>query len=266
VLKRILVLGAGYTGSEVVRRARALGLDVMASVRRAEQAGALSALGAEPLVLPELDRSIGDHIDAQTHVVVTFPPDGTTDARVVEGLSHAGAITYVSTTSVYGALQGHIDDETPTPEASADTAPRLAAEAAYRAAGGCILRCPGIYGSDRGLHLRVLRGQYALPGDGSGMLSRIHVYDLASFIFASQRAPGETFVVGDHEPATHLEVVSYVCAAYGVPFPHSVDSDQVHRTLRANRAIDSQRARRVLAVELRYPTFREGMAPPVGAP
>jgi len=259
------VLGAGYTGSEVVRRARALGVAVAASVRHPDQALAVSALGADPLCIPELDASLAEHVDADTHVVVTFPPDGSTDARIAGSLRRAGAITYVSSTGVYGPLEGHIDDDTPLPEPSLDTAPRLLAEALYREGGACVLRCPGIYGSDRGLHLRVQRGQYALPGDGSGMLSRIHVHDLASFIFASVRAPRETFVVGDLEPATHLEVVTHICATYGVPFPTSVAGERVHRSLRANRAIDSSRARRVLGVELRYPTFREGMAPAASA-
>ena len=255
-----MVLGSGYTGTEVVRRAVAEGLAVFASVRRPEQLRELGELGASPLLLPELDASIAGYVDPQTHVVVTFPPDGSTDERIAPALTQAGAITYVSTTSVYAHVTGHIDDATEVPPPSEQTRPRLLAEQTYRQLGGTVLRCPGIYGATRGLHCRVLRGEYAMPGDGSAILSRIHVYDLASFILASFKARGETFVVGDLKPATHREVVGFICANYGVPFPGSTPIEGVSRTLKANRAIDSQRARRLLGVELRYPSFREGMA------
>ena len=76
----------------------------------------------------------------------------------------------------------------------------------------------------------------------------------------SAKVRSETFVDGDLEPATHREVVTWLCETYGLPFPSSAAVEGVHRTLRANRAIDSQRARKLLGVELCYPTFREGMA------
>ena len=259
-MRELLVLGAGYTGKKLIRRAVAAGLVVRASVRNREQIAEIAALGAEALLLPELDASIREWVTAETHAVVTFPPDGITDARVAPALAGARALTYISSTGVYGELQGHIDDSTPLPPPSEHSAARLAAEAAYRNFGATVLRCPGIYGATRGLHCRVLRGEYAMPGDGSAILSRIHVYDLASFILASFKARGETFVVGDLKPATHREVVGFICANYGVPFPGSTPIEGVSRTLKANRAIDSQRARRLLGVELRYPSFREGMA------
>lgn len=258
--RRLLVLGAGYTGMEVVRRGLLEGLTVLATVRREEQVAELERLHATPLLLPVLDASIGAYVDPTTHVVVTFPPDGATDERIAPALAGALAITYISTTSVYGDITGRIDDTTPLPTPSERTSPRLRAEEVYRRLGGTVLRCPGIYGPERGLHRRVLRGDYALPADGRMMLSRIHVYDLAALVSASIKAPGETFVVGDLEPASHREVVDWICATYEVPLPASVPLEEVSRTLRANRAVDSQRARTVLGVELRYPTFREGMA------
>ncbi|MGC4089284.1 MAG: hypothetical protein QM756_15635 [Polyangiaceae bacterium] len=260
-VKQLLVLGAGFTGAELVRRAQAQGTPVVATVRRAEQVAALCALGAEALLLESLDESIRAHVDVGTHVVVTFPPDGSTDARIAPWLATAGAITYISSTGVYDSVHGHIDDSTPLPSPTPSTAPRLAAEAEYRRYGACVLRCPGIYGAERGLHRRLLLGEYSLPGDGTDSTSRIHVADLATFVFQSVLAPGETFVVGDLEPAAQRDVVSWICATYGVPFPSSAPRESVHRTLRANRAIDSSRARRLLNVDLRYPTFRDGMKP-----
>ncbi|HET9930137.1 MAG TPA: hypothetical protein VFQ35_05610 [Polyangiaceae bacterium] len=258
--KRLLVLGSGYTGVEVARRGVAEGLTVFASVRRPEQVADIERLGATPLLREALDSSLAEYVDPSTHVVVTFPPDGATDERIAPALARAGAITYVSTTSVYGNITGHIDDDTPVPAPTEQTRPRLLAEATYRNLGGTVLRCPGIYGATRGLHRRVLRGEYSMPGDGSAISSRIHVYDLASFILASTATRAETFVVGDLQPATQREVVGWICATHGLPLPGSAPIAGVSRTLKANRAIDSERARRLLGVALRYPTFREGMS------
>ena len=258
----VLILGCGFAGAAVARRARERGLAVLGTVRSAERERALREEGFTVLAAPTLDAAIAAHVAPHTHVVVAFPPDGSTDARVAPALEHARAITYVSSTGVYGERTGVINDQTPLPCEPSDRARRiLKAESLYRARGATVLRCPGIYGAARGLHRRVLAGQHRIPGDGSRTLSRIHVEDLATLVLASVRKRGETYVVGDVAPAPHIEVVRYLCEAYGVPLPECVPWDAVHETLRADRAIDSSRALRELEVTLRYPTYREGMAP-----
>jgi nucleoside-diphosphate-sugar epimerase len=263
-ISRVLVLGSGYAGSAAARCARASGLDVLVTVRSDARAEALRADGFRVLQAPGLDAGVVAHIDGATHVVVAFQPDPETDAIVARALRGAHSSAYVSSTGVYGNLTGHIDDTTPLPEFPDARAQKiLSAEAQYRSAGSTILRCPGIYGPDRGLHLRVLRGEHRIPGKGEGFLSRIHIDDLARFALAAADAASSTFVVGDSEPARHIDVVRFICDAYGVPLPESVPEGSVHASLRADRRIDATRASTLLGVELGYPTYREGMAPAV---
>ena len=258
----LLVLGCGFAGSAVARRAHEAGTTLQTTVRSEARAAGLRDEGLPVLVRPRLEQDIAAYVDRGTHVVVAFPPDGETDARIAPALAQAGAITYVSSTGVYGDRTGRIDDGTPLPEAPSERALRiLRAEAIYRELGATVLRCPGIYGATRGLHLRILRGEHRIPGDGSRTLSRIHVEDLASFVLASRTVQGETFVVGDLAPVPQIEVVRFVCEAYGVPLPPYVPLEAVHETLRADRAVDASRALSRLGVTLRYPTYREGMAP-----
>lgn len=259
-LRKVVVLGGGYTGLAVARRARAEALDVRLSARREEHARELERLGFRTLFGRPLPEALAAELDATTHVIVTFPPDGVTDASITSPLARAGAVTYVSSTAVYGDVRGHIDDTTPVPAATGRAAARLTAESLYRSLGATVLRCPGIYGPERGIHVRLLRGDYCLPGDGQNVLSRIHVEDLAALLLAAPRAPRETFVVGDLEPAPHAVVVRFLCERYGVPFPPSAPLESVPETLRADRSVDSSRALASLGVTLRYPTFREGMA------
>ncbi|HEX4339730.1 MAG TPA: NAD-dependent epimerase/dehydratase family protein [Polyangiaceae bacterium] len=259
---RVLVLGCGYTGTRVARAARARGTTVIATLRNDGGRERLEAIGVHVLVSPELDERIGEEVNETTHVVIAFPPDGETDARVAPTLAAAHSIAYVSSTGVYGERRGEIDDTTPLPDPPAERARRiLDAEAIHRAHGATVLRCPGIYGPDRGLHMRILRGEHRIPGDGSRILSRIHVEDLAELLLAAAAVRGETFVVGDLAPAPHIDVVRFVCETYGVPLPPSVPLGDVHDSLRADRKIDASRALARLGVTLRYPDYRVGMAP-----
>jgi nucleoside-diphosphate-sugar epimerase len=234
----VLVLGLGYAGRAIARLAEKRGLSTFGTHRRD---GPFSA---------EL---LTKHLGPNTHVVVCFPPDGTTDA-VVAPIVSGHAITYLSSTAVYG--DGVIDDTTPLVDTPG---PRRDAEKIWQAAGATILRCPAIYGSDRGIHVRIQRGEYEIGGDGGSFTSRIHVEDLAALVLATRDVRGETFVVGDAHPATQDEICRWVASKLGVPMPPHVPLDQVHPTLRGNRRVDGSRALRVLGVTLQYPTYREGL-------
>jgi len=258
----LLVLGVGYTGRAVLALARARGHDARGVVRRAEAAAALRGEGFDVVAVPSFDDALAPFVRDAASVIVTFPPDGATDARARRAIDASGTaptVAYVSSTSVYGDARGVIDDRTPTaPSAPAGRA-RLEAEAIWR--GATILRAPAIYGTDRGLHVRVLSGKHRIPGDGAGFVSRIHVEDLAALLIATPAAPGETFVVGDLEPAAHIDVVRFVCGAYEVPLPPHAPLETAHETLRGDRRVDGTRALARLGVTLRWPTYRVGMAP-----
>ena len=105
------------------------------------------------------------------------------------------------------------------------------------------------------------RGLYIAP---PGRLSLVHVDDLAQLVLASggfAELRGHAMVVGDLEPAPHIDVVRFICEAYGVPMPAFVPLESVHESLRADRRVDPSRAITTLGVTLRYPTYREGVAP-----
>jgi nucleoside-diphosphate-sugar epimerase len=276
---RVLILGCGYAGVALARLAKARGLDVVAHARSDARIASLRDEGFAVLQRPQLDETIAEHVDDRTHVVIAFPPDGVTDARVAASLARAAAVTYVSSTGVYGGHRGVVDDTTPIPTAAAgvpstDRGTRiLAAEEAYRRVGATVLRCPALYGRDRGLHMRILRGEHRIPGDGTRYLSRIHVDDLAQLILVLVPATahahahahahariGETFVVGDREPARHIDVVRFVCETYGVPLPPFVPLESVHESLRADRRVDASRALATSGIALRYPSYRDGLA------
>jgi nucleoside-diphosphate-sugar epimerase len=269
-IERIVVLGVGYAGSAIVALARARGLALWASTRSAERAQTFRDRGI-PMFCGQPAVAIASaQLTLRDHVVVTFPPDGVTDALVAPLLQSAQTITYLSSTGVYGSLRGTVDDSTQLPAVpSATVALRLRAEESYRAFGAVVLRCPGIYGTNRGLHQRVIAGIHRIPGDGTRCTSRIHVQDLARLVLASalRSARADTFVVGDLAPAPQLETVRWVCDTYGLPMPPCVPLESVHESLRGDRRVDGARALSTFGVTLEFPTYRDGMArvpPPSG--
>jgi nucleoside-diphosphate-sugar epimerase len=255
-----VVFGAGFTGGKVCELARARGLTVLGVVRSDDSATALRARGIEVTTRDALEVA-ASNVGSETHAIVTFPPAGATDAGLAPLLAGARAVSYLSTTGVYEDVEGVVDDTTPLPTPpSPKYAAVLAAEAEYRAVGAAVLRSPGIYGAERGIHVRLARGDFRLSGDGSRYGSRIHVEDLAALLLASAATRGETFVVGDCEPCRQRDLVTWLCQKLNLPFPDSAPLSEVHETLRRNRRVDSSRALSRLGVTLKYATYRDGLA------
>jgi nucleoside-diphosphate-sugar epimerase len=253
----VVVFGAGFTGSAVCRAALGRGLTVLGVVQSQASAEKLREHGIEATT-ESCERVAETRVGATTHAVITFPATGAGELSFAPLLARARAVSYLSTTGVYEDLEGVIDDATALPESPSPKygAVRVA-ERAFRAVGAAVLRAPGIYGAERGLHVRLARGEFRMSGDGQRFASRIHVEDLAELLLASARTPGETFVVGDLEPCRQIEMVSWLCDRLGLPLPASAPLSEVHETLRRNRRVDGSRALASLGVTLRYPSYRE---------
>ncbi len=260
-LERVLLLGCGFLGEHVLRRARAQGLSCTVTTRDPGRVAALEAQGARVLCLPELSaEALAGEVDASTGIVASFPPDGHTDARCAQLAALAHSAVYISSTGVYGNTRGFIDERTPTAPDTPRTQQRLTAEAHWRAASACVLRAAAIYGPHSGMHTRLRAGSARIAGDGTGYVCRIHVEDLAALTLAclTQRVRGETYLAADREPAQQGEVVRYLAARLGLPVPPSVPLEQVPETLRHDRRVDASGILRRLGVQLLYPTYREG--------
>jgi len=257
----VVVFGVGFIGAAVCEAASRKGLTALGVVRSEDGVARLRERDIQATT-DDVVRVAKERVGRATHAIVTFPATASTEVALAPLLTGARAVTYLSTTGVYGDLEGVIDDRTPLPaRPSRKYAAILDAEQQFRAIGGCILRSPGIYGRERGVHVRLKRGDFKLSGDGSRYGSRIHVEDLAELLLASAAAPGETFVVGDLEPCPQRELVAWLCQELCLPFPASAPLDEVHETRCRNRRIDPSRALARLGISLRYPTYREGLKP-----
>jgi nucleoside-diphosphate-sugar epimerase len=272
------IVGCGYVGERLARRLRDGGETVVATTRRPDRAAELGRAGiAAEVVDPYRVDELGRVIAAGAVVVDSVPTDearGPHLPAVVRGAHAAGArrIVYLSATSVYGrAAEGAwVNEDTPVRES-----PRLAEERALAAAPapleGVALRIAAIYGPGRGVHERLRAGSYRIVGAGDGFVSRIHVDDLVSAIVAAGTvAPllRPAYTVADDEPTTSRAHADGAAALLGLPPPPSVPLDSVPAHVAemhlGNRRVSNARMKAELGVELRYPSWREGLRAVLG--
>jgi nucleoside-diphosphate-sugar epimerase len=273
----VLVAGCGWLGTAIARRLVARGDRVTGIRRDPGRAASLAAAGITPLALDLGDPAAAARLPPADAIVAcqSAAADGE-DAyraayveanRTLLALARrtGAALVYTGSTGVFGQRDGSdVDEATPAVPASATAtvlveAERLVQEAAGHGARAAIVRLSGLYGPGRlGLVERVRSGALGLgPGDGAWM-NFCHLDDAASFVIAAlERAPPGAVLHGsDAAPARRREVVSWVAARLGIAPPRS---DRAAPG--PDRRILSARSRAALGVELRWPSFADGLAP-----
>lgn len=281
----LLLLGVGQAAKALLAflrsgKAEEYGLQfqtIYGTSRNLSKAAALIEMGVEPIIFEApLQFESSDKFDsgedktfnrlsevaANACVLVSFPPDGVSDRMLSLCTKKAHRIVYISSTGVYGKTQGVIDENSPVDKGEESSHLRLEAEEIWHRMGAIVLRAPGLYDFSYGLHLRLLSGQYRLPGDGSNYVSRIHLEDLSRLIVASfaRAQPGSTYVVGDLKPSTHIEVVKWLCAELKLPMPEKQPLSEANPTLRGNRQVNARKILSDLQVSLSFPTYVEGFS------
>lgn len=269
-MPEVLILGCGFTGQRVARQLLRQGLPVLCTNRT----GDLPLPGATTLPLDVNDASsiarwrevlvpgllvlysipsikhgekLVDRTPAICHVLKDRPP-----ARVV----------YLSTTGVYGEARTVNEQTAPAPKSPREL---LRAEAERAVMEGpwssLVLRPAAIYGPGRGVHAAVRAGNFRVPPDGARMTSRIHVDDLAEHaaraLFSDVQG---AYPVADEEPCSSLHVAQWSAELLGIALPPAAPIDSHSETRRADRRVDGSAIRRLLGIELRYPSYRIGIS------
>ena len=280
---RRLILGCGYLGSRVARLWREAGQQVLVLTRSEQRAAALAEQGLLPLVgditqpawLPDLPA-----VDCVLYAVGFDRRAGRTRHEVyVEGLAAAldrlpnqtGKLIYISSTSVYGDLDGQTVDETTVPAPTTEggqacwAAEQLLAAHPQLGPRSLVLRLSGIYGPGRLPRRDTLLAGEPIPAAADGLLNLIHVDDAARAVLAAEQhgQPGRVYLVSDGNPLPRREYYGAVARHYGAPEPVLIDpneTDGKQERGRSNRFVSNQRLRSELQFELQYPTFAEGLA------
>jgi nucleoside-diphosphate-sugar epimerase len=228
----VIIFGLGFTGARVAKRLAARGIPVLAP-GRGESVANIPRHARVLHTIPPLDN---DENDALRQRIASIEP-----ARIV----------YISSTGVYGGQSSVDSNSTPAP--ADERAEKRLAEERWIAAGpwsSLILRSAAIYGPGRGVHVAAREGR--LPrGAGSGIVSRIHVDDLAAIADAALSSSIDgAWPVADENPCASEEIIRYVNPHFSIPLaPATV----------AGRCVNGSRLREILGITLLYPSWESGV-------
>ena len=274
---RLLCLGLGYCAGVLAGRLRAQGWRIAGSCRQETGLGALRLAGHEAYCWSRERALSAAAWEGTTHLLVSAPPDEEGDPTLdllSERLSGLEWIGYLSSTGVYGDHEGAwVDEESPLrPPSSARARRRAAAEARWRELAPAlpveVFRLGGIYGPGRSPLERVRAGRARRLDAPEHLFSRIHVADVAGALQAAIEQPraGRVLNLVDDEPATSAAVTEAACELLGLepppltPFDLEALPPAVASFYRDRRRVRNARLRQELGYELRYPTYREGLA------
>jgi nucleoside-diphosphate-sugar epimerase len=233
----------------------------------------LSAPGAARLIPPDVEAIVACQSSSTGTAEAYRAAYVAANRALLEGAARNGAraFVYTGSTGVFGQRDGgDVTEQSatapsgPTGEVLAE-AERTVLEAAAQGTRACVLRLSGLYGPGRtGILGRVRAGRLALgPGDDAWM-NFCHRDDAVAFVVAAllRGEPGRVYHGSDASPSRRRDVVEWIAGRLGIPPPRAEGAPPPG----PNRRIRSEWSREALGVELRYPSFREGLQEAVKPP
>ncbi len=215
-----------------------------------------------------------------THILLSIPPSEKGDpvflsmAEALTSLNSLEWVGYLSTTGVYGNLNGgEATEESPRKASGPRGQRRVDAEMAWEdlhIGHGLplhIFRLPGIYGPGRNQLVSLQKGKAHRIVKKDHVFSRIHVEDIAAILAASMKQPnpGRVYNIADDNPAPPQDVVTYAAELLGVEAPPLQDFETADLSPMArsfyndNKTVSNQRIKEELGISLRFPTYKEGL-------
>jgi nucleoside-diphosphate-sugar epimerase len=279
---KFLVFGFGYSALHISQRLRTAGAEVTATVRSRAKADRLNGAGITARVFSsdQCEAEITADIAATDAILISVPPDESGDA-VLSTFADAIAaapklrwVGYLSTVGVYGDHSGQwVDETTEVSPGQQRSQVRASVEQAWLKFGASrgialhIFRLSGIYGPGRNQLVQLAAGNARRIVKPGQIFNRIHVADIAAVIEASLARPRGCAIynVSDDEPAPPQDVVAYAARLCGVEPPPEIPFDSaglspMGRSFYAeSKRVRNDLIRQELGVDLRYPTYREGL-------
>ncbi|MEM6602641.1 MAG: NAD-dependent epimerase/dehydratase family protein [Pseudomonadota bacterium] len=257
--------------------------------------GSLMSISDKPIAPPLLlnkpkhiknyEDVIQDMIPKVTHILITAPPGDQSDPAFMlysdlfleKKCPLLEWVGYLSSTSVYGNLDGaECDETTPVNPNSKRGANRAYAENIWMSLYHKmdipvqIFRLGGIYGPERN-NINDIVNAKAISIIKEGQLNnRIYVKDIAKSIMASMQTPtpGEIYNLVDDMPASRAAVNDYLAFMLDKPAPKKILYDDYKKHLsdmqksfyEATRIVKNDKIKKMLGVTFQYPSYREGYA------
>jgi nucleoside-diphosphate-sugar epimerase len=289
LMTTLVCLGLGYCARHYVSEFGARFHRVVGTTRNADRTTALArdCLGGRQVEMLPFDGTSSSRelraaiLAADALLVSAAPADGRDPvlAALEQELAQAPrlkSVVYLSSLGVYGNSDGAWIDETApaVPARARRGGSRINAELAWQALGTrrklpvAIFRLGGIYGPGRNGMVRLLRGTAQRIAKSGHVSNRIHVYDIAQAIDAAfARCAAGVFNVVDDEPASPSDQIAFAADLIGIEPPPEIPYEAAGKSVSAMALsfydgcirARNDKLKALLGVELRYPTYRDGL-------
>ena len=263
--------GYGYSAAALAERLIPQGWRVLGTTSNEDKQRQMAAIGAEAVAWPPRAEDLAQ----VTHLLVSAGPSEAGDptlnaARDLIKAAEFQWVGYLSTTGVYGDHQGGwVDEDTALTPATKRGELRVMAETAWRELDLPlhIFRLAGIYGPGRGPFSKVRKGTARRILKPNQVFSRIHCDDIASALEASIARPNpvRAYNLCDDMAAPPQDVIAYAAELLDEAPPPLTPIEDVEMSPMAasfyaeSKRVSNKRLREELGVDLKYPTYREGL-------
>jgi nucleoside-diphosphate-sugar epimerase len=275
-MKKLLIYGYGYTASYLVETLNTENYLIIGSSREEKK------FNSDNKKVKFINNSQVNNCllkDDITHILVSVPPNDLGDIfiqnyrDIITKNKNIEWIGYLSATNVYGDHNGKLVSE------SSQTKPktkkginRLVAEKQWLELISKfnlpikIFRLAGIYGPNRNIKERLIKGLVKNIFKEGQFFSRIHVEDIANILNLSMNniTKNKIYNLADDFSCNLNVIIEYLCEKNSLIKPAQIDFDDMSLDYKKesffleNKRVDNSLVKKDLLKNFKYPSFKEG--------
>ena len=275
-MKKLLIYGYGYTASYLAETLNTEKYLIIGSSREEKK------FNSDNKKVKFINNSQVNNCllkDDITHILVSVPPNDLGDIfiqnyrEIITKNKNIEWIGYLSATNVYGDHNGELVSE------SSQTKPktkkginRLVAEKQWLELISKfnlpikIFRLAGIYGPNRNIKERLIKGLVKNIFKEGQFFSRIHVEDIANILNLSMNniTKNKIYNLADDFSCNLNVIIEYLCEKNSLIKPAQIDFDDMSLDYKKesffleNKRVDNSLVKKDLLKNFKYPSFKEG--------
>ena len=275
-MKKLLIYGYGYTASYLAETLNTENYLIIGSSREEKK------FNSDNKKVKFINNNLVNNCllkDDITHILVSVPPNDLGDIfiqnyrDIITKNKNIEWIGYLSATNVYGDHNGELVSE------SSQTKPktkkginRLVAEKQWLELISKfnlpikIFRLAGIYGPNRNIKERLIKGLVKNIFKEGQFFSRIHVEDVANILSLSMNniTKNKIYNLADDFSCNLNVIIEYLCEKNSLIKPAQIDFDDMSLDYKKesffleNKRVDNSLVKKDLLKNFKYPSFKEG--------
>jgi len=275
-MKKLLIYGYGYTASYLAETLNTENYLIIGSSREEKK------FNSDNKKVKFINNSLVNNCllkDDITHILVSVPPNDLGDIfiqnyrNIITKNKNIEWIGYLSATNVYGDHNGELVSE------SSQTKPktkkginRLVAEKQWLELISKfnlpikIFRLAAIYGPNRNIKERLIKGLVKNIFKEGQFFSRIHVEDIANILNLSMNniTKNKIYNLADDFSCNLNVIIEYLCEKNSLIKPAQIDFDDMSLDYKKesffleNKRVDNSLVKKDLLKSFKYPSFKEG--------